>query len=341
MEELTDFGQLQELLGSILGKQSISFSQLAEQLQKGDFQGLKNSLEQMILGWLKEGNLFHLSDYAGILLLVVLFALMRAMGQAFENKSITVFSGVVVHLLLIVQLTALFGRFLSQTKEYLENQMTFAAALFPVLAAASAAGGETLSAAGMYASAISISSLANRTCLYIILPGISIFLVISLLDSIMPEALFSGLSGLLKKGMGLLMKTSLALVTGLQVIQMMILPKADSLRRQTILKTASMIPGVGNVADTAASVLWESGALLKGSIGAAGMCCVLLICLFPVLRIFLVSALYQLMSAVALPVADKNISGCLNCFAESLEYLVKVNCLCGVILLMTIAAAAW
>ena len=92
MEELTDFGQLQELLGSILGKQSISFSQLAEQLQKGDFQGLKNSLEQMILGWLKEGNLFHLSDYAGILLLVVLFALMRAMGQAFENKSITVFS---------------------------------------------------------------------------------------------------------------------------------------------------------------------------------------------------------------------------------------------------------
>lgn len=341
MDEFTDFGQLQELLGSVLGSNEVSFSELVGQLQAGDFQGLKNSLGQLFLGWMKGGELLHLSDYAGILLLVLLFALMRAVGQAFENQSVAAFSGIVIQLLMIVQLTALFRSFLVQTRQYLENEISFAGALFPVLAAAAAAGGETISAAGIYASAISISSLVSRVCLYILLPGISIFLVITLLDSIMPEALFSGLSGLLKKGIGLLMKLSFASVTGLQVIQMMVLPKADSVRRQTLLKTASMIPGAGGLAETAATVLWESSSLLKGSIGAAGMFCILLICLLPVARIALVSALYHIMSAAVLPAADKNISKCLTGFAESLEYLVKVTCLCAVILLIMIAMAAW
>lgn len=341
MEELPDFGQIQELLASIMGESPLSFSDLVAQLQAGDFQGLKNSLEQMITGWLKGGEFFHLSDYAGILLLILLFALLRAMGQAFDNHSITVFSGVVVHLLLIAQLTALFRIFLIQTREYLEKEIAFASTLYPVLAVAAAASGEPLSAAGIYASAFSISSLVSRLCLYILLPGVSIFLVISLLDSIMPEALFSGLADLLKKVLGLLMKLSLASVTGLQVIQMMILPRADSVRRQTLLKTASMIPGVGGMADTAATVLWESGSLLKGSIGAAGMFCILMICLFPAVRVALVSVLYRIMSAIALPAADKNISSCLNCFAESLEYLVKATCLCTILLLMTIMVAAW
>ncbi|MGN0294595.1 MAG: stage III sporulation protein AE [Lachnospiraceae bacterium] len=341
MDDLTDFGQLQDLLGSVLGGSEVSFSELVVQLQAGDFQGMKDTLVQLLLGWLKGGELLHLSDYAGILLLVLLFALLRAVGQAFDNRSVTVFSGVVIQLLMIVQLATLFRSFLIQTEQYLEKELSFAGALFPVLAVAAAAGGESVSAAGIYASAISISSLVSRVCLYILLPGISIHLVITLLDSIMPEALFSGLSGLLKRGLGLLMKLSFAAVTGLQVIQMMVLPKADSVRRQTLLKTASLIPGAGGLADTAATVLWESSSLLKGSIGAAGMFCILLICLLPVIRIALVSALYHVMSAIALPAADKQVSSCLSGFAESLEYLVKVTCLCAVILLIMIAMAAW
>lgn len=341
MEDLTDFRQLQELLASVLGESSMSFADLVAQLQSGNFQGLGDSLGQMLLDWLKDGGMFHLSDYAGILLLVVLFAFMRAMGQAFENKSVTMFSGIVIHLLLIVRLAALFRTFLKQTQVYVEKEIEFAGALYPVIAVAAAAGGESLSAVGMYASAISISSLVSRLCLYILLPGVTVYLVISMLDSLMTEALFSGLCGLLKKGMGLLMKISFASVAGLQVIQMMILPRADSVRQQTLLKTASMIPGVGSVADTAATVLWESGSLLKGSIGVAGMFCLMVICLFPVLRISLAAALYHAMSALAPPAADKSISICLTGFAESLEYLVKITCLCGVILLMTIAVAAW
>lgn len=341
MEELTDFGQLQELLESILGKNSISFSDLVAQLQTGDFSGLKDHLLAMLSEGITKGDFFHLSDFAGILILVLLFALLRAMGQAFENKSITVFSGVLIHLLLIVQLASLFGTFQKQMKRYLENGMSFSSALFPVLAVTSAASGESISAVGIYASAVSITSLVNRLCLYILLPGVSVFLVVVLLDSVMPSSLFGGMTGFLKKSLGLLMKLSLGAVTGLSLIQMMILPKADSLRQQTLLKTASMIPGAGRIADTAASMLWTSTSLLKGSIGAVGMFCVVLISLFPLLRIVFVCFLYEALSAVILPIADKDICGCLSGFAFSLEYLIKIACLNATILLMLIAAAAW
>lgn len=341
MEEWTDFGQLQELLGSMTGKPGVSFSDLVDMLQSGDFAGLKNAAADFASEWLLGENFLNLSDFAGILILVLLFALLRAMGQAFENKSITVFSGVVIHLLLITQLTVLFQSFRGQAKEYLENGITFTSTLFPVLAAASASSGDTISAAGIYVSAVSVSSLVSRLCLYILLPGVSIFLVISLLDSIMQESLFQGMTGFLKKGLGFLMKGSVAAVTGLQVVQMMVLPRADSVRQQTLMKTAAMIPGAGGVAEAAAAVLWESGSLLKGSIGAAGMCCVLFICIFPVLRIALVSVVYRIFSAIMMPAADKNICGCLSAFAESLEYLVKITCMSAIINLMMIVAASW
>lgn len=340
MEDI-DYGQLQELLGSVLENNNISFEGLVQQLQAGDFSGLKESLGQMFADWLAGGGGLHLSDFSGILLLVFLFAILRIVGQAFESKAINTFSGLVVHLLLIAQLAALFRTFQEQVKEYLDHVITFSSALLPVLAVTSAASGETLSAAGLYASAMSICSLVSRVCMYVLLPGVSMFLVITLLNSVMEESLFSGFTGLLKKLLGMLMKTSLAVVTGMQILQVMILPRADSVRKQTLLKTASLIPGAGGITDTAVTVLWESGSLLKGSIGVVGMFCILIICLFPVLRIALVSVLYHVMSAVMKPAADEKICSCLSGFAESLEYLVKITCLCGVILLILMAAAAW
>lgn len=46
MEDV-DYGQLQELLGSVLENNNISFEGLVQQLQAGDFSGLKKSLGQM------------------------------------------------------------------------------------------------------------------------------------------------------------------------------------------------------------------------------------------------------------------------------------------------------
>lgn len=340
MEDV-DYGQLQELLGMALEESSVSFETLVQQLQTGKFGELKTMLVQMGKEWLLGGAGLRLSDFSEILLLVFLFALLRMMGHAFENKALMAFSGLIVQLLLIAKLAALFYHFQVQAKEYLEYVISFSTALFPVLAAAAAASGETLSAVGLYASAMSICSLVSRVCMYILLPGVSIFLVLILLNSVMEDSLFSGFTELLKKFLGVFMKTSLAIVAGMQILQMMILPRADSVRRQTLLKTASLIPGAGGITDTAVTVLWESGSLLKGSIGAAGMFCILLICLFPVLRMALVSVVYQLLSAIMKPFAEEKISSCLTGFAEGLEYLMKITVLCGVIFLILIAAAAW
>lgn len=335
-----DFSQIQELLGSMTEKCPITFGELVALFRTGDFSGLK---EQAVL-WMKNQigeQWLAVSDYSGILLLLVLYGLMCAMGHAFENPSIPIFAGVVVQLYLIARLTILYREFQEQIRGFLEQEIHFTNVLFPVLAAAAALSGRSVSASAFYLSAVSVSSLVSHICLYLLLPGAGVFLVFSLLDSLLEEPVFTGMIQLLKKGMGLLMKGTMTAVAGIQLLQLMVLPKADTLRRRTVFRTISLLPGAGNIGSAAMDVIWGSGSLLKGSIGAAGMCCILMTCILPILRLVLVSGIYQLLSALVFPIADKKMSLCLKRFAESLDYLVKISWTAGVICLLMVAAAAW
>lgn len=341
MGETPDYQEIQALLSSVFDQHPLSFETLVSQLQSGDFSQAGATLFSLVRDWMSRGGLFHLADFAGIVLLVLLFALLRITGQAFENKSAILLAGMIVHLLLIVQLAALFSSFVSLTRTYLQKEIAFCNLLFPVLAVASAVSGNSLLAAGTYACGMAVCSLVSHLCLFLLLPGVSIFLVLTLLDCAAEERLFSGWIALLRRGLEGIMKLSVMAVGGLQLMQLMILPKADSVRQQALLKSVSLIPGVGGMADTAATLFLKSSSLLRGSIGAAGMLCVLGICLFPILRLGVTAFFYRLIAAVIAPAADQKIGRCLDGFAQGLEYLVKITFMGALILLLLIAAAAW
>ncbi|MCI6732514.1 MAG: stage III sporulation protein AE [Lachnospiraceae bacterium] len=340
MGETADFRELQSLLISILGSDAPDFSDLVSLVKSGNFEKLGEMAGKQILQWVM-GEGLQWQEMGGILILVILLAFMKSMGEAFENSSISLFSGVVIHLLLIARLISLFQSFQSLTIDYLQNSLKFLNALFPVLTVTAAAGGSGLTAAGFYLSSISVSSLIQRAAIYFMIPFTGVFLVASLLDSIMEEPVFKGVVELIQKAVGFLLKSCMISATGLQVLQLMVLPKADSLKKQALLKTVSLIPGAGKAADSAATVLWGSSALLKSCIGAAGMLCILLIVFVPFFRLLWASFLYHLLLAVLSPVSDKKICRCLKAFAAGVENLVKIMFMSAMVSLILIAAAAW
>ena len=72
--------------------------------------------------------------------------------------------------------------------------------------------------------------LIDRLLLYIVLPGIHVYVVLQMLNCMTEEKLISRMTVLLKRGLIWVMRLLLAGVTGMNVIERMIAPSVDNLK---------------------------------------------------------------------------------------------------------------
>ena len=67
------------------------------------------------------------------------------------------------------------------------------------------------------------------------------------------------------------MRTCIAVVIGMQIIQNMIGPAIDTLKRDVIGKTAAAIPGIGNAINGVTEVALGTAVLVRNGLGVIGM----------------------------------------------------------------------
>ena len=94
---------------------------------------------------------------------------------------------------------------------------------------------------------------------------------------------------------------------GLNGIKSLILPLSDSLKMSVLFKAVSMIPGIGNSAQTVSKTIAGSAVLVKNSIGVAAVIVMAVIIGIPLLKLVVMALLYQILGAVLEPVADSRI----------------------------------
>jgi len=74
----------------------------------------------------------------------------------------------------------------------------------------------------------------------------------------------------------------------------------------------TFVPVVGKMFAQAVDMVVGCSLLIKNAVGLVGLLVVASICLYPVLKILGIMAIYKLTSAVLEPVTDKRIADCLN-----------------------------
>lgn len=336
-----DFREIQQLLREGGRNFSFSFEEAVSYLQNGNLQGffvyLLDCLKQMVL----QDELFHLHEFKQIFLLIFLSVLLHVCGEAFTNKTVTLFSRILIQLVLIIRMAVLFESYRTQVSDYLETGTRFTITLFPILTAAAAAGGETATAAGAYAFTASVTTLLLQIGKWMLLPGITLYFVLTLFQSLGEKPVFSELVKLLNRGLQLGMNLFTGFVLGGQVLQLMILPKTDAWKRRLFIRSAAMVPGIGTMAEAAAGSVWDSASLLKSSIGAAGLAGLFFICFLPICRLIAGCLICQIMGALLHPVADQNVCQCMKGLGDTFVLMIRLMILAAVLEIILIAAAAW
>jgi stage III sporulation protein AE len=335
-EEL-DFSEVEDMLEET-GEEQISFTELVQDLiQEGvtgfDYAKLFDWVKGIFLSEMKENRELLVE----VILLAVGFSILQNFLGAFQKAYVAEICYILVYCILAVLLLKSFLGFREITTQALEQSIDFMQALIPAYCIVMVFAAGTGTSLGFYQTAFAVIYLIQWLFLKILMPAIHCYVLLELCDHFAEKQRFENLTGLLKTAIHWGLKLSAMSVLGINVVQNLISPAKDRIVNGTVSRAAAMIPGVGNAVNGVSTLLLGSGILIKNCVGTAALVLLLFLGMVPMIKLLCMSFFYKLAAAVAEPLTDRRITGCLKGMAEGGVLYLKLLGYSLVLFFLTIA----
>lgn len=335
-----DMGEIDRVLEDIFPQERVTFREVLFALLDGS-----DTIEPSLLAGFVTDVLFHVvkanrATLAWLLLLIIVAAVFTNFSDVFQNRQIAGTGFYLVYLLLITACLHSFQMTVEEVTGNIETLVTFMNALAPAYFICMALAVGSVSAIAFYQIVLVVIFLVELLILHVLLPLIHVCLMMQVMNFLSEEDYLSKFAELLRTLVGWSLKTLLALVTGAGVVQGILSPSIDAVKRSALTKGVEMIPGIGDVASGAAEMVLGTAVLIKNGIGMAGAVIAAFLCLVPILNMGMLTLLYKGLAALVQPVSDRRIVEAVSSVGDGYRMLLGVVCTTGVLFLITIAVAA-
>ena len=335
-----DFNEIENSLDSMFPDDKIRFGDVVSALISGNIEETGN----MILAFLEDQISYEFRYNRHNLVYVLLVALIAAVftnfSGAFQNRQISDISFYVLYMLLITLCLTAFRTAMSGMEERLGSLVEFMRVLCPSYFLAVAFASGSVTALFFYNVILFLIYVVELLIVRFLLPVVNIYIMVRVMGNLTGEDFLSEFAELLRKLVSWVLKTLLACVIGINVVQRLLAPAIDTLKRSALTRTAEALPWVGNVMGGVTEVVLGTAVLIKNGIGMAGAVIAVAVCAVPLIQMLIMAFMYKLASALVQPVSDKRITGCISGISEGYEMLVQILFSVGVLFLLTIAVVA-
>lgn len=324
--ELPDYLELSDLEEKLRGMtdfSDLSFLDLVLELLQGKLpsgiSGLWGEVWRLLFSYL--GGQKQLA--VQILLIALFSAVCTNFIRVFENSQIADISFYMMYLLIGTLLIGAFAEMQVLTVNTLKSLFQFVTLLLPAYVVTIVFSAGSVSAFGFYELTLLSVHILQLLFIKMVLPLIQIYVVFLFFNQLTQEDLFSQASEFLKTLLEWILKTTTAILVGLQTIQCLVAPAVDTLKNSTAHRIVKALPGVGGLMDSAAETIAGSALVIKNAVGVAGMIVVLLICLLAFLKLGLSVLLFRLLCALLQPISEKRMVDCIRSFSDGVMLLMK------------------
>lgn len=332
-----DFSEIDRVLKEMMPEQKMDFGKTLMGIINGDIE-----LSVNLIGRLISDQLFYEFRHSKeamvyILMIAVIAAVFTNFSNVFQNRQIGEISFYILYLLLITICLTAFRTVVDSVGERLELLTVFMRALGPAyfLAVAIAAGSRT--SIMFYNLVLLLIYMVELLVLNFLLPLLHIYVVVKMLNYLSSEEYLSKFSELIEFIVVWTLKTLLGAVIGMNLIQGLIAPAIDSLKRGAMTKGVEALPAIGDALGGVAEVLLGTTVLIKNGIGITGAVICIVICVVPAVQMLVMAFMYKMLAALIQPVSDKRIVGCITSVGDGSQILLRMICTTGVLFLLTIA----
>lgn len=332
-----DFAEIDDSLKRIFPEKKLTFQELVSSLIQGDAENTGKEIMQFVSDRFFYEFKHNRQNLVYMLLIAIIAAVFTNFSNAFQNKQVSEISFYVLYMLLITMCLNAFRIAMEGIEGQLEVLLDFMRVLCPSYFLAVAIASGSSSSLIFYNIVLFLIYVVEVLILRFLLPIVNIYIMVQVMNYLAEEEYLSQFAELLKKMVSWILKTLITFVIGINIIQGMLAPAIDALRRSALTKTAQAIPGIGNAIGGVADVVLGTAVLIKNGIGMAGAVILISICAVPVLQVVFMMLMYKLAAALVQPVSDKRITNCISSVSEGYELLVKVIFSTGILFLLTIA----
>lgn len=290
-------------------------------------QGKLGEACQLFLGGIKEAFTGELSGMKQLLVSILVIGIVSALfsnfADIFSGQQISQVGFYFLYLFLMAVLTKAFVSASEIAVNAMENTVLFVKLFIPTWFMAVGASSGSATAVFYYQVMLVVAYLVESFLLHGLLPFIYSYVILALLNGIWAEERLSLLLDFMKKGIVFGQKAALGAITGLSLVQSVILPVVDGLKISALRKAVSVIPGIGGAAEGVAELVIGSAVLIKNSLGILLLLLLLFLCAVPVLKLLAVGTLIKLGAALSGIISDKRVSGCADKVGEGCFLLLR------------------
>ena len=304
------------------GKGNLSFSQLGKAVVSLLFKEVGSVLKLAI----------------SMIVIAILCTLLKNLQDAFSTKSISQIAFYACYAVMVMLLSKSFLISISVAKDVINGVADFMAAILPVLVTMIALAGGVTQAATIDPIVMAAVVIIPRIYVTVIIPLIMVGFVLQFANNLSEEHKIDNLCKLLKQWtvwlQGIIITSFIALLT----IRGITSTTIDAVALKTTkFAVDNFIPIVGKAfSDAIASVAGYS-LIIKNAISGIGLMVIILIILYPIIKMILMAFIYKMSAALVEPISDKRITSTIAATGDSLVLLL--SCVLSVSLMFFVLLA--
>ena len=279
-----------------------------------------------------------LSFSISIIVVAIMCSLIKNLQSAFSSEGISNIAFFACYSILIIILSKSFLVSINIATDIIKGLSNFMAAILPVLVMMIGSIGGFAQAATMDPIIIGATLIIPRSYTTIIIPLILISFVLDFTNNISNEFKIGNLCKLTKQITIWIQGIILTIFIGLLTVRGITSSTIDAVT----LKTAkfaidNFIPIVGKAfSDAIASVAGYS-LIIKNAVSSIGLIIIVIMMLYPIIKLLLITFVYKLTAAVIEPISDKRITSSLTSAGNSL--ILLMSCVLSVSLMFFVLLA--
>ena len=335
-----DFNEIEENLDRMFPQEKISFSDVFSALMSGNMAETIRIFLRFLTDQISYEFDYNRRSLVYVLMTALTAAVFSNFAGAFKSRQISDISFYIMYMLLITLCLTSFRISAEGLEDRLSALVDFMRVLCPSYFLAVAFASGSVTSLFFYNVILFLIYVVELVIVRFLLPVVNIYIMVRVLGNLTGEDFLSEFADLIRKAVSWILKTLLICVVSVNVVQGLLAPAIDAVKRSALTRTAEALPWVGNAVGGVAEFVLGTAVLIKNGIGMAGAVITIAICAVPILQMLIMAFMYKLAAALVQPVSDKRITTCISGISEGYEIMVKVIFTSGLLFMITIAIVA-
>lgn len=305
--------------------EDIDINEILNDAIKGEVDN--STLLKKILNILGKEVTTNIKSLVSILAIILIHSILKSISESLENNNISKLIYYVQYILIVTVIMSNFTDIIKLVQDTTGNLIGFMNALVPLLI--------TLM---MYTGSITTSSVVEPIILFminfigniiqnLIIPFVLVLTSLVIISKISDKVHIDKLSKFFKSGIVWFLGIVLTVFVGVVSLEGTLSSSVDGITAKTTKAVvSSAIPVVGKILGDAVDTVLGCGIVLKNAVGLVGVVIVIGICIMPILKLFVLSVSYKLLSTVVQPIADEKIIDLLEQIGDIFKIFLGTLC---------------